>query len=108
MELIRRSERIRNSGEVITRSVRAIGGKIEHLGIYTKWIEVALGRALDRMALYEVTMPDGKHGWTLIDCLGQLACPVIPDENEVVSFLKDEGWERKVEQDDDDEEEMEE
>ena len=67
-----------------------------------------MGSLKERLGFFEMTLPDGRSGYALIDMLNQLACPLIPDKNEILSFLNDEGWKIESEINDDDDESEEE
>ena len=103
MKMIKRSERI--DCKELLKAIVKLGGKVEKINRYEKWVDVYAGRLLDNMDLYKMTMRDGKITWVLVDVLGRFACDIQLDKAEIIEWLSKNGWTVKVEQYDDDEEE---
>lgn len=91
MKLLKKSDRHMKSWDMV-KAMKVVGGDGKDLGRWCKWKEVHDGRLQVKMDIFELVQPDGVKFYILSDSLDRVACPIVTDKNEVLSWLKEHGY----------------
>lgn len=97
MNLLKKSERMLKAQDII-KTYKTLGMTHSNLGTYCKWKELSIGGQLQvSLTIHKFSgnpvLTNGAEAiYFLEDALGRVACQIISDKQEVMSWLKEHGY----------------
>lgn len=94
IEIIKMKDRTLDAS-LAFKAMRDCGWKTKHIGEFDKWKDSCNGvRRQAKVDLYEIITTDSKKAYVLVDTFGKVMHSLNPDKQEVMNWLKDNGYKK--------------
>lgn len=91
LEIIKKSER-KLDAVTMLKVFRDVGYKTIHIGEWDKWKNGSFGKYQVKVNVYCIIKPDNEEGYIMSDTLGNFMCPITPNKQDIMDWLRDKDY----------------